>query len=67
MKRRSKRKRKRGTEAAAASRNELDVSAVQFSYSVQLGKKEASLEEQSDRQTEGIVYFSLKSSDPRPI
>lgn len=60
MKRRSKRKRKRGTEAAAASRNELDVSAVQFSYSVQLKrwerKKPLSRNKATDKPRESSIF-----------
>lgn len=48
-----------GTEAAAASRNELDVLAVQFSYSVETwGKKEVPLSRNkaTDRPRESSIF-----------
>lgn len=55
----------RAKERGGASRNEVDVLAVQFSYSVRLERKKerSRLEEQSDRRTEGILYLLFFPSD----
>lgn len=57
-----KSKRKRGGREAASSRNELDVLAVQFSYSVRLERKReaVSRDKATDEPRESsLSYFSL--------
>lgn len=65
MERKSKRKKGGGGREAASSRNELDVLAVQFSYSVRLERKReaVSRDKATDEPRESSLIFPFRFKD----